>query len=119
MDKTKRFETVLVIVLGLVVIYWFKRYNVLLLSAIFIGMAALLAPAAAKGIHWFWMKLSDMMGAVSGRVILTLIYVLVLLPLACLAKLFGKSNLRLKAGGDTCFKDRNHIYTKEDMMNPW
>jgi hypothetical protein len=119
MDKAKRFETVLVIVLGLIVIYWFKKYNVLLLSAIFIGMAALLVPAVATGIQWFWMKLSGLMGAVSGRVILTVIYLLVLLPLAFLAKLFGKSSFRLKPGGDTYFKDRNHTYTKEDIMNPW
>jgi len=119
MDTTKRFETVLVIVLGLVTVYWFKRYNVLLLSAIFLGIAALLVPVVATGIHWCWMKLSDVMGALSGRIMLSVIYVLVLLPLAFLARWFGKSSFRLKAGGTTYFKDRNHTYTKEDMMNPW
>jgi len=119
MDKTKRLETVLTIVLALVIIYWFKRWNVLLLCAISIGIAALLIPAVASGIHWFWMKLSHVMGAVSGRVILTLIYLLVLLPLAMLARIFGKSNFRLKVGGTTYFKERNHTYTKEDMMHPW
>ena len=119
MDTAKRLETVLVIVLALVIIYWFKRYNALLLCALFIGVAALLVPAVATGIHWFWMKLSHVLGAVSGRVLLSIIYLLVLLPLAVLAKLYGKSNIRLKAGGDTYFNDRNHTYTKDDMAHPW
>jgi hypothetical protein len=119
MDKTKRLETVLVIVLGLVAIYWFKKHNALLVAAIVIGVSALLVPAAAQGIHWCWMQLSRIMGAVSGRVLLTVVYVLVLLPMAVVARWSGKGNLRMKAGGDSYFKERNHTYTKEDIIHPW
>ena len=119
MDKTKQLETALVIVLGLVVIYWFKRHNALLAAAIVVGVSALLVPAAAQGIHWCWMQLSRIMGAVSGRVLLTLVYVLVLLPMAMVARWSGKGNLRMKGGGPDYFKSRNHLYVKEDLEHPW
>ncbi len=119
MDKTKHLETVLVIVLAMMMVYWFKRYNALLLCAILTGLAAVLVPAVAGAIHWFWAKLSDILGSVSGRILLTVTYVLVLLPLSFLAKRFGKTTIRTKAGGNSYFKERNHTYRKEDMSNPW
>ena len=119
MDKTKRFETVLVIVLFLAVLYWFKRRDALLMAAIAVGVLSLLAPPVATGIHWCWMKLADVLGSVSSRIVLTVLYLLVLLPLALLARLFGKTAIRLTTGDGSYYKDRNHTYTKEDLMHPW
>lgn len=119
MEKNKQWETILVIVLGLVAVYWFKRHNALLVAALVIGVSALLAPGVAGGIHWCWMKLSEGLGAVSGRVLLTVVYILVLIPLSFFARRLGKLNLRLKPGGKSYFKERDHIYSKEDFLHPW
>ncbi len=59
------------------------------------------------------------MGAVTGRVLLTLVYVLVLLPLSVLARWKGKLSIGKDPGGVTHFKERNHTYTKEDIIHPW
>jgi hypothetical protein len=119
MNTNKQMETVLVIVLGLTVAYWLKRANGLLLAAILIGLAGLFVPMAAQGIHWAWMGLSRLLGAVSGRILLTLVYVLVLVPLSFLARRMGKISMRTKPGGSTYFIARNHTYTKEDIQHPW
>lgn len=107
------------IVLGLTVAYWLKRANGLLLAAILIGLAGLFVPMAARGIHWAWMGLSRILGAISGRVLLTLVYVLVLVPLSFLARRLGKISMNVKPGGATYFITRNHTYTKEDIQHPW
>jgi hypothetical protein len=119
MQKERSGETVLVIVLGLVVLYWLKRKDALLLSALAIGGVALLVPAAARGIHQGWMKLSQMLGNVSGKVLLTLVYFFVLAPLSLLARWMGKISILKKGAGNTHFKERNHDYTKEDIIHPW
>lgn len=118
-ERRKELETILVILLGLGLCYWLKRKEILLWCALVIGAAGLLAPPVAKGIHRGWMRLSLLMGAVSGRVLLTVVYVLVLVPLSFFARLSGKVTLRLKPGGKTYFKERDHLYRKEDMTHPW
>ncbi len=119
MDKSKKTETLLVIVLGCVALYLAKRWSIILVAALVIGLAGLLVPAARDGVHWGWMKLSEGLGWVSGKVILTVMYFLVLVPLAFFARRRGKIGLRLKPGAGSYFKERDHLYTKEDMVNPW
>ncbi len=119
MDKSKQWETILVIVLGLVVVYWFKRWNGWLVAALAIGFFSLLIPAVAGGIYRGWDRLSLLMGEVSGKLLLTLVYILILLPLSLLAKWKGRSAIRRKNGGITYFPERNHLYRKEDLGQPW
>ena len=119
MHKEKKWETVLAIVIGLVALYWVRRAGVFLLCAFVIGTAALLAPAFAQGIHWFWTKLSGILGGISGKILLTVVYIFVLIPLSVAARLSGKLAIRRKPGGKTYFTERNHTYTKEDILHPW
>jgi hypothetical protein len=119
MQKNKPPETVIVVMLGLIAIYWFKRSDILLLSAVVIGGVSVLVPSSAKGIHWAWMRLSHVLGTVSGTVILTLVFIFLLLPLSLMAKWFGKGGIRLKSGGKSYFKERSHKYVKEDLIHPW
>src|SRR5882757_7994339 len=115
MEKSKKTETLLVIVLGCVALYLAKRWSIILVAALVIGLAGLLVPAARDGVYWGWMKLSEGLGWVSGKVILTVMYFLVLVPLAFFARRRGKIGMRMKAGGDSYFKERDHTYVKEDL----
>ncbi len=77
-------------------------------------------PFLAVKIHWAWMKLAHVMGFIMSKVLLTIVYVVVLLPLSILAKAFGSKNgVRLKPGIGSYFIDRNFTYTKESMENVW
>jgi hypothetical protein len=119
MDKGKQWESIVAILTGLIVCYWLKRANGWLVAAMLIGILSLLIPAVAQGIHWGWSKLALLLGSVSGKVLLTLVYVFILLPLAFIARNWGTMTYRRKAGGSTYFKERNHRYQKEDLINPW
>ena len=125
MKKSKQYETVLVIVLGLIVVSLFRHARGWLVAALVTGLLCLLVPAVARLVDLFWSKLSLLLGEVSGRVLLTLVYILVLLPLAALARLFGHRGLRLGPGpgrkkvSDSYFTERNHRYDKEDLSHPW
>jgi hypothetical protein len=119
MDKSKQWETILVIVLGLVLLYWFRRWNGWLIAALAIGAVSLLIPAVAGVIHRAWGLLSLAMGELSGKFLLTLVYILILMPLALAARWAGRSGIRRKTGGMTYFTERNHRYDKEDLNQPW
>jgi hypothetical protein len=119
MDKSKQYETVLVVVLGCIVVYLFSHARWWLPAALSIGLLALLIPAVAWGIDLVWTKLSQLLGEVSGRVLLTIVYILLLVPLAVLARVFGHAGLRRKKTAGSYFTERNHRYEKEDLIHPW
>jgi hypothetical protein len=119
MDRSKQSETLLAIMSGLIVLYWFKRWDGLLAAAALTGFAGLLVPVVGQGIHWGWTRLSLLLGKLSGSVLLTIVYFVILVPLSWLARRGGKLNLRMKPGGDSYFTLRHHTYDKEDLSHPW
>ena len=84
-------------------------------------LAGVLVEPFARGLHWGWMKLAEGLGFISSRILLTVVYVLVVLPVAFFAKRSGKLSIKLGKGGRGAsgFKDRNHVFVKEDLENPW
>ena len=119
MDKKKHLETLLVIVLGCIAAYWVRRSDIFLAAALLTGVSGLLLPKVAQGIYWGWMKLSELLGWVSGKLLLTVIYILILMPLSFFARRLGKITLRLTRSAGSYFKDRSHKYTREDFLHPW
>jgi hypothetical protein len=117
--RQKTLETILVLVIALGVVCWFTGNRYYLLAAGLLGFTGLAIPALAEKIHWLWMKLGEGMGYVSSRIILSLVFFLVLVPIAFLARLFGRKAVKLDAKGTTCFKERNFRYTKESMEHMW
>jgi hypothetical protein len=119
MKNDKSQDSVLVIVIALIALYWVRKWNMLLAAAFVIGLAAVLVPAAGRWIDRGWMWLSRTLGAVSGKILLSLTYVLILVPLSFLSRALGRGSMRLKKGGASYFKERNHVYRREDLVDPW
>lgn len=126
MNREKHLETILVLVIALLVFYWIYREKspgvsyYLFLAAMIIGAIGIFIPALAEKIHWLWMKLAHIMGAVMSKVLLSAIYFIFVLPLSFLSRTLGKKNgIRLKKQADTYFVTRDQVYTKESMENVW
>ena len=109
----------MVIVLALVIAGRLTNNRYLASVAIVLGIAGLLAQPVALGIHWCWTMLSQALGWLSARVLLSIAYILVLIPLSVLARQLGKLGMNTGAGNQSCFKERNHRYVKEDLENLW
>ena len=117
MDRQKHLETILVIVLGMIVIYFATSSKYVLWGAIAIGVIGVFIPSLAAKIHWAWMKLAHAMGYVMSKVMLTLVYALLVLPMSLFAR--KKVSVRLTGKSDSYFKERNYTYKKEDLENVW
>ena len=116
-NRIKHLETILVIVLGLMVFYWIFDSKYLLWAAFAVGFIGVFIPWLAGKIHWAWMKLAHVMGFVMGKVMLTLVYTLVVVPMGIFSR--KKITMRLKQGTTSYFKERNYTYKKEDLENVW
>lgn len=123
LTREKELETILTICVGLVVLFLITKsqHRWLLSLSILLGLIGMFSAFITAKIAWAWMKVAELMGEVSSKVILTLIFFGFLLPVALLSKMFGsKGNLVLKkSGGSSYYFTRNHKFESKDLENPW
>src|SRR5688572_12308514 len=119
-SKVKNYETILAIVLGLLVIWYFTGIAILIYCCLALVMIGLLFPSVTSIITWIWFKIAEILGWFMSKFLLSVIFYLVLVPIAFLSRLFITNSLNLKKSNNTSyFQNRNHKYTSEDMEHPW
>jgi hypothetical protein len=115
-----RYKTILVIVTGLLVLAKVLDQPVLISIALIIGAVAIFIEAAARAIEWLWIKLALGLGWINSRILLSIIFFLVLMPMAWFSRWFRRDSLNLKRNhAATIFHTRNYRYRKEDLENIW
>ncbi|GAB3340331.1 hypothetical protein GCM10027299_53660 [Larkinella ripae] len=120
MSQLDRVKAQLVIVTGLVVLYFIFKSVYWLYAAAAIGVLSLAIPAVGNGIVWVWFKLAELLGAINGKIILTVLFWVFLFPIALLYRLTAKNPLSVKRTQDaSLYHERNHLYTKEDLEQTW
>ena len=124
--KSEPLKTVLVITVGFLVIYaigkwrFEKDLNWALIVSLVVGVAGLLSGYLARKIDFLWMKLALILSYIVPNIILSLVFYLILTPLAWLSKIFGEKNqLDLKNTKPSLFKEHKKVFTKESFEKPW
>ncbi len=118
--KGRPTETCLVIATGILVIYLFHPAKPLIYAAIALGVIGAFIPSVAKWIDWAWYKLSEGMGWVMSKVMLSVVFFVFLFPVAMLSRVFGKKDsLQLKKKPGSYWTERNHVYEGKDLENTW
>lgn len=120
MDITEKVKAQLVIVTGLVVLYFITKSPWFLYGAAAVGVLSLAIPAVGDLIVKAWFKLAEVLGNINGKVILSILFFVFLFPIALLYRMSAKNPLAIKHTDDASFyTERNHLYTKEDMEDAW
>jgi len=119
MSREKNIEAILIICIGLIVFHLILEIKELLFIAVALGIISVLFPVVAKWVTKGWYFLAEVMGFVMNKVILTIVFFIVLFPMALLAKATGKITVRLKKDPNTYWTERNHVYEKKDLENTW
>lgn len=118
-DKAK---AQLVIVTGLVVIHFIfsPEHPYLLYAAAAVGVISIAVPYLGDLIVKGWYKLAEVLGAINGRILLSVIFFVILFPIAVLSRLGKKNPLSLKKENQaSAFAERNHRYTAKDLEQVW
>lgn len=69
-----------------------------------------------------WLGLTNLLGAVMSRVLISVVYVLILLPIGLIRKAAGKDSLNLKGfkkGTQSVMVIRDYEFTAKDITNPF
>jgi hypothetical protein len=90
------------------------------------AMAALIVNMILPGIYKpfakVWFALANFLGTIMSKILLTVVYALLVLPVGLIIRLSGKDSLKLKQfkkGLSSVFKDRNHEFHSPDIENPY
>jgi hypothetical protein len=125
MEKNRATETILTITLGFLAIYLglyiFKGTSHLWMLYVSFSVAflGLFWKWLGIQIHEFWFWLAEKIGYVMSRLLLSIIYIVFLIPIGVIAGLFRKDLMLLKRGRSSYFKKRTHTYSASDLENPW
>ncbi|MBE2281128.1 MAG: hypothetical protein IAE91_12105 [Ignavibacteriaceae bacterium] len=111
--------TVLVFVTGFVALYFIFNYEPFLYIALVTGAIVTFFPKVSSMIHKGWMTLAIILGRINSYILLTAIFFVILLPLSIIAKLTKKDPLALKTVKSSYYHDRDKIFVKDDLKNPW
>ena len=122
MNIKKDIQSILVIVLGFLLLYFIFRWQGFLVISVVLGLPGLLSSYLRTYIVKGWEKLAKVLGFINSRIILSVIFFLILTPIALLSRLFSKDRMQLRRKRpeeDSYFKIREHEYGAEDFENPW
>lgn len=118
--KQNTAQVILSIVVGLLAIAMIFHKPIFTYFALGIGLLSLLSDFFAEKVAWLWTKIGQALGYINGNILLSVIFFIILTPLAILMKyLAKKDNLLLKKPKSSVFSTRNHQYVAKDMENVW
>lgn len=69
-----------------------------------------------------WLGLSQLLGTIVSKIILSIIYFILVIPVGVFRRLLGKDSLQLsqfKKGKTSVMQTRNHTFVSEDIENPY
>lgn len=96
-----------------------QRQKLTILTLALLFVALFMKPLAEVVAGW-WLKLSRVLSDLNNRIILTIIFYLVLTPIARIYRLFNKDTLNLDRNEPGSFyAERNHTYDKSDLQKMW
>ena len=115
-------DTGMALVLVCLIVQLLQPHNGILVLAICLLVLTMTWPAAFAPAARVWFGLSHLLGTVVSTVILSLVFWLVVTPVAIFRKMLGADALQMqkwREGSLSVLKGKEHIYTKEDLERPY
>jgi hypothetical protein len=102
---------------------WFAfRRDGWVAASIIILVCAMTVPVVLRPLSVLWYGFSDILGAVSSRVILCAIYLFVVFPVGFARRIAGRDELMLrdfKKGRASVFQNQERLIEGKDIRNPY
>lgn len=100
----------------------FRKHEGFLLAAMVLHGLNMTVPQIYRPAAVLWLGLSDVLGTVVAKILLSIVFFLVVTPIGILRRLAGKDSLKLrafKASRGSVMLERNHIFIGRDLERPY
>ena len=119
-DKCK--DSGLALVLISLICYQVWKLESLILLAIIFLVVAMTYPLIFQPFARFWFALSIALGTVVSKIILSVLFFVIVLPIGLVRRAMGKDAMRMKCwkkGTESVFRVREHRFSAKDMDHPY
>lgn len=119
-DKSK--DAGLALVLICLLLAYFGDLRAALLIGLVLLVVTMTAPALFGPFARLWFGLSHALGTLMSKIILTILYWIMVVPVGLLRRALGKDAMRLKDwrnGSHSVLRVRKHTFTAADLDNPY
>jgi hypothetical protein len=113
-------NTILVISMGMLFIYFIFKWQPAVLIAFAIGVLGLLSNMLALKIEWVWNKLTYLLSLIVPNILMSIVFYIILTPFALLSRLFSNADsLKIKNPENTVYRESNKLFDAKSFENPW
>ena len=112
-------QTILTIVIGLILFYLITDIQFLIHLSFILGAIGLFSTYLSKVVDYLWIKLAWVLSLIVPNILLSIIFYLILFPIALISKIFHKDTLKIKKQKASIYKEINKTFVLEDLKNPW
>lgn len=109
------------VLISLLFVYFGQKNHYIILSIILL-LLCMTIPGIYYPLAKIWLGLSNILGAVMSKVVLTLLYFLLVTPIGLIKKLFTPDPLRIREWGrekNSVFRVRDIPFEPEDIEKPY
>jgi hypothetical protein len=119
-NPEKSVETMLVLAMGCLLAQVLFHWKAGLYFSLGFGAIGILSGYLSAQIAWVWMGLGQVLGRITNSVLLSLLFVLVVIPVAFFRRIKGRDRLsRFDAEATSHFISRDHLFVKGDLEKTW
>ena len=121
-QKNRAKDTGMAMILISLLVAYFLNDNRFLIVSIVLLLLNMTVTAVFKPVAIIWFKLSNIMGTIMTRAILSLLFFILITPIGLFRRTFINDQLKLKQwkkNSGSVFVPRNHLYTKKDLEKPY
>ena len=113
-------DAILTLTLLFLLLFLSLHYILFIYLAIFILLLSFFWKGFTVFADMAWRRIGNIIGAITGTIILSAIFFLVVFPISLCLRLLGRNPMQLKLpGGDSNFEAVDKNYLKADLQNPY
>jgi len=120
--KKQASDSGMAIVLILLLIGLLSRNNLFYKISIPVLVMNMIYPMFYYYFAILWLGFSQILGTVVSKIILSIVFFVIVFPVALIRRMMGKDSLQLKQfkkSGSSVMKTRNHRFSSDDILHPY
>jgi hypothetical protein len=117
-EQNREFGMVMIIITTFIAFY-FKKFAYIKIT-FFVTAIALLFPIILYPLAVCWFTIGKYLGIVSSAILLSLVFIIFVIPVGLIRKMGGYDDLKLKQfkkSDQSVMYDRSHLYVDEDLLH--
>jgi hypothetical protein len=120
--KDQSRDTGMAMVLLLLIVFATRKREGYLVGAMVLHVLNMVVPQMYRPVAVLWLGLSDVLGSVVSKILMSIVFFAVVTPIGILRRLLGKDSLKLrafKASRGSVMLERNHTFVGKDLERPY